>query len=29
MRKRLITPIPQGVPLPDEGCLNLDGAAVV
>src|ERR1035438_471362 len=29
MRKRLITPIPQNVPLPDEGWLNLDGAAVV
>jgi hypothetical protein len=29
MRKRLITPIPQDVPLPDEGWLNLDGAAVV
>jgi hypothetical protein len=28
MRKRLITTIPQDVPL-DEGCLNLDGAAVV
>jgi hypothetical protein len=29
MRKRLITPIPQDVPLPDEGWLNLDGTAVV
>ena len=29
MRKRLITPIPQNVPLPAEGWLNLDGAAVV
>jgi hypothetical protein len=29
MRKRLMTPIPQNVPLPDEGWLNLDGAAVV
>jgi hypothetical protein len=29
MRKRLITPIPQNIPLPDEGWLNLDGAAVV
>jgi hypothetical protein len=29
MRKRLITPIPQNVPLPDEGWINLDGAAVV
>jgi hypothetical protein len=29
MRKRLITPIPQNVPLLDEGWLNLDGAAVV
>jgi hypothetical protein len=29
MRKRLITPIPQNVPLPDEGWLNLDGTAVV
>jgi hypothetical protein len=29
MRKRLITPIPQDVPLPDESWLNLDGAAVV
>jgi len=29
MRKRLITPIPQNAPLPDEGWLNLDGAAVV
>jgi hypothetical protein len=29
MRKRLITPIPQNVTLPDEGWLNLDGAAVV
>jgi hypothetical protein len=29
MRKRLITPIPQNVPIPDEGWLNLDGAAVV
>jgi hypothetical protein len=29
MCKRLITPIPQNVPLPDEGWLNLDGAAVV
>src|ERR1700722_2983340 len=28
MRKRLITPIPQTVPLPHEGWLNLDGAAV-
>jgi hypothetical protein len=29
MCKRLITPIPKNVPLPDEGWLNLDGAAVV
>jgi hypothetical protein len=29
MRKRLITPIPQNVPLPDEDWLNLDCAAVV
>src|ERR1017187_10817333 len=29
MRKRLITPIPQDVPPPDEGWLNLDRAAVV
>jgi hypothetical protein len=29
MRKRLITRIPQNVPLPDEGWINLDGAAVV
>ena len=29
MRKRLITPIPQNVPLPAKGWLNLDGAAVV
>ncbi|SRR5260370_23014477 len=29
MRKRLITPMPQNAPLPDEGWLNLDGAAVV
>jgi hypothetical protein len=29
MRKRLITTIPQDVPLPDEDWLNLDGAAVV
>jgi hypothetical protein len=29
MRKRPITPIPQDVPLLDEGWLNLDGAAVV
>jgi hypothetical protein len=29
MRKRLITTIPQDVPSLDEGCLNLDGAAVV
>jgi hypothetical protein len=29
MRKRLITPIPQNVPLPAKGWLNLDGASVV
>jgi hypothetical protein len=29
MRKRLITPIPQNVPVLEEGWLNLDGAAVV
>jgi hypothetical protein len=29
MCKRLITPIPQNVPIPDEGWLNLDGSAVV
>jgi hypothetical protein len=29
MRKRLITPIPQDATPPDEGWLNLDGAAVV
>ena len=29
MRKRLITPIPQGAPSLDEGWLDLDGAAVV
>ena len=29
MRKRLITPIPQDVPLLDQDWLNLDGAAVV
>jgi hypothetical protein len=29
MRKRLITPIPQDVPPPDKGWLNLDRAAVV
>jgi hypothetical protein len=29
MRKRLITPIPQDVPPPDEGWLNLDREAVV
>ena len=29
MRERLIAPIPQNVPLLDEGWLNLDGAAVV
>ena len=29
MRKRLITSIPQDVPLPDEGWLNLDRTAVV
>jgi hypothetical protein len=29
MRKRLITPIPKDAPHPDEGWLDLDGAAVV
>src|SRR5438128_8197262 len=29
MRKRLITPIPQDAPSPDEGWLDLDRAAVV
>ena len=29
MRKRLITPIPQTAPAPDEGWLDLDRAAVV
>jgi len=29
MRKRLITPIPQGTPFVDEGWLNLDSLAVV
>jgi hypothetical protein len=29
MRKRLIRKIPQDIPPPDEGWLNLDGAAVV
>jgi hypothetical protein len=29
MRKRLITPIPQDCLAPDEGWLNLGGAAVV
>jgi hypothetical protein len=29
MRKRLIAPIPQDAPSPDEGWLDLDGAAVV
>src|SRR2546428_2357786 len=29
MRKRLITPTPQGIRSPDEGWLDLDGAAVV
>ena len=29
MRKRLITPIPQTAPAPDEGWLNLDHAALV
>ena len=29
MRKRLITPIPQDAPHPDEGWLDIDRAAVV
>ena len=29
MRKNLIAPIPQSAPVPDEGWLDLDGAAVV
>jgi hypothetical protein len=29
MRKRLITPIPKDAPHPDQGWLDLDGAAVV